>query len=68
MYLGFHYATVSGMSLVIDDLEIPTSKAGIVDNAVLEVKKIDQQYSSGLVTSENVTTKLLIFGSRLTTK
>lgn len=50
MYLGFKYATLSGISFGIEDMEIPTSKTKIIDDAKAEVTEIQSQYSSGLVT------------------
>ncbi len=51
MYTGFQYATRSGVSLGIDDLVIPDAKAGIVAGAEEEVKEIENQFASGLVTN-----------------
>ena len=51
MYTGFAYATRAGVSIGIDDMEIPASKADILDSAEAEVKEIQNQYSSGLVTN-----------------
>jgi len=50
MYTGFAYATRSGISVGINDLIIPDEKATIIDAAEQEVKEIEQQYSTGLVT------------------
>ncbi len=50
MYLGFKYATRSGVSFGINDMEIPEKKKGIIDSAEREVNEIQKQYSSGLVT------------------
>jgi DNA-directed RNA polymerase subunit beta' len=50
MYTGFRYATVSGVSIGINDLIIPESKAAIIESAEDEVREIENQYSSGLVT------------------
>ena len=51
MYTGFHYATRSGVSFGIDDIVIPEQKTKIVASADREVKEIQDQYSSGLVTN-----------------
>jgi DNA-directed RNA polymerase subunit beta' len=64
MYLGFKYATISGASIGIDDLEIPAEKAKIVEHAEKEVKEIEQQYASGLVTSGERYSKILDIWSR----
>ncbi|MEO8315887.1 MAG: DNA-directed RNA polymerase subunit beta', partial [Pseudomonadota bacterium] len=50
MYTGFQYATRSGMSFGIDDIVIPEAKTKIVNAATAEVKEIQNQYSSGLLT------------------
>jgi DNA-directed RNA polymerase subunit beta' len=50
MYTGFSYATRAGLSICVDDLLIPSQKAGIIDESEREVKEIERQYTSGLVT------------------
>jgi DNA-directed RNA polymerase subunit beta' len=50
MYAGFHYSTKSGISIGINDLIIPATKESIVAEAEEEVKEIQEQFSSGLVT------------------
>ena len=51
MYTGFFYATRSGVSVGINDLVIPEMKAVLVGNAENEVKEIEAQFSSGLLTN-----------------
>jgi DNA-directed RNA polymerase subunit beta' len=50
MYTGFSFATRAGLSICVDDLLIPDQKAGIIDESEREVKEIERQYTSGLVT------------------
>ena len=50
MYTGFKYATLSGMSIGINDLLVPEEKGGILKQAESEVREIEDQYSSGLLT------------------
>ena len=50
MYTGFTYATRSGMSIAIKDMLIPNEKHQILDASESEVKEIESQYTSGLVT------------------
>ncbi len=50
MYTGFSYATRAGMSFCADDMRVPAEKDTIIAAASEEVKEIDAQYSSGLVT------------------
>jgi len=48
---GFRLATKAGISIAIEDMLVPPQKAGIIESAEKEVKEIEQQYVSGLVTS-----------------
>jgi len=47
---GFALATRAGLSIAIDDMLIPQQKAEIIRGAEREVKEIEAQYTSGLVT------------------
>jgi len=51
MYTGFQYSTKAGASICIGDMVIPDEKAPILAAAETEVKEIEEQYSSGLVTN-----------------
>ena len=48
---GFRLATRAGISICVDDMLVPPQKVDIIATAEKEVKQIEQQYSSGLVTS-----------------
>ncbi len=48
---GFRLATRAGISICIEDMLVPKEKHGIIARAQKEVKEIEQQYVSGLVTS-----------------
>ena len=48
---GFRLATRAGISIAIDDMLVPPQKQGLIERAEKEVKEIEQQYVSGLVTS-----------------
>jgi DNA-directed RNA polymerase subunit beta' len=50
MYTGFRYATKAGVSICADDMIVPEEKEPILSAAEEEVKEIEAQYSSGLVT------------------
>ena len=50
MYMGFRYAARSGISIGINDMIIPEEKEGILSAAEKEVKSIQNQYSTGLLT------------------
>jgi DNA-directed RNA polymerase subunit beta' len=64
MYTGFHYATRAGVSFGIDDIVIPEQKTRIVANADHEVKEIQDQYASGLVTNGERYNKVVDIWSR----
>ena len=64
MYLGFHFATISGVSIGVNDFEIPSEKPGIIDNANAEVREIESQYASGLVTQGENYNKVIDIWSR----
>ncbi|MHA7601358.1 DNA-directed RNA polymerase subunit beta' [Alicycliphilus sp. T452] len=48
---GFRLATRAGISICVDDMLVPPQKAEIIGRAEREVKEIEQQYVSGLVTA-----------------
>ena len=48
---GFRLATRAGISICIDDMLVPQEKHEIIRRAQTEVKEIEKQYVSGLVTS-----------------
>jgi DNA-directed RNA polymerase subunit beta' len=50
MQYGFRLATRAGLSIAIDDMLVPPQKEPILQAAENEVKEIEQQYTSGLVT------------------
>jgi len=52
MQSGFRLATRGGVSIAMGDMVVPTVKGEILAQASKEVKEIDKQYSSGLVTAQ----------------
>jgi len=50
MYTGYTYATRAGISICVDDMLVPDQKHPLIAAAEKEVKEIESQYSSGLVT------------------
>src|SRR3989454_6162429 len=49
--LGFRYATLSGLSIGIDDMHIPSSKERHITEAREQVKEVEQQYQDGVITN-----------------
>jgi DNA-directed RNA polymerase subunit beta' len=64
MYTGFHYATRAGVSIGVDDMVVPQQKIKILATAEHEVKEIQEQYSSGLVTNGERYNKVVDIWSR----
>ncbi len=64
MYTGFHFATISGASIGVDDFVIPDEKAGIIAAAEAEVKEIESQFATGLVTQGEKYNKVVDIWSR----
>src|SRR5712672_3005553 len=50
MQAGFTIATRAGISICVDDMLVPTQKHDLITAAEGEVKEIETQYTSGLVT------------------
>jgi len=50
MYTGFTFAARAGISIAVDDMLVPDRKNELIAAAEKEVKEIETQYSSGLVT------------------
>src|SRR5438034_578782 len=49
--VGFRYATLSGLSIGIDDMHIPTSKERHIASAREQVNEVEQQYQDGVITN-----------------
>ena len=50
MYMGYTYATRAGISISINDMLVPPEKGQLIASAEAEVKEIEDQNVSGLVT------------------
>ncbi|MGH8175377.1 MAG: DNA-directed RNA polymerase subunit beta', partial [Steroidobacter sp.] len=64
MYTGFAYATRGGVSIGVDDMVVPLQKGKILGGAEREVKEIQEQYASGLVTNGERYNKVVDIWSR----
>ncbi len=64
MYTGFAFAARAGISFCVDDMLIPLEKTGIIAKAEEEVKEIERQYASGLVTNGERYNKVVDIWSR----
>jgi len=66
--LGFEYSTLGGISIGIDDLEIPPQKKEVISEAEKEVAKVEQQYRMGLITERERYNKIIDIWTRATDK
>ncbi|NSW75524.1 MAG: DNA-directed RNA polymerase subunit beta' [Candidatus Atribacteria bacterium] len=57
--LGFHYATKSGSTIGVLDLEIPAQKTEIIEEATRRVEEINEHYNEGLITGEEREQKVI---------
>jgi DNA-directed RNA polymerase subunit beta' len=64
MYTGFRMATAAGISIGVNDMVVPESKPDILSVAEAEVKEIQDQYASGLVTDGERYNKVVDIWSR----
>ncbi len=64
MYTGFSYSTRAGISIGLDDLQVPPEKKTILEAAEKEIVDIQNQYSSGVVTAGERYNKVVDIWSR----
>jgi len=64
MYTGFRLATMAGISIGVNDMVVPENKGEILSVAETEVKEIQDQYASGLVTDGERYNKVVDIWSR----
>jgi len=50
--LGFHYATRSGITIAMNDIEVPQSKTQLLQEAEERIATIENQYHRGLITED----------------
>ncbi|MBI4200026.1 MAG: DNA-directed RNA polymerase subunit beta', partial [Chloroflexi bacterium] len=50
--LGFHYATQAGITISINDLQVPERKAEVLEEASARIAEMEEQFLMGLITEE----------------
>ena len=50
--LGFHYATKSGATIAMNDIQVPESKGRLLEEAEERVTEVEKQFERGLITEE----------------
>ena len=63
---GYQYATISGISISMKDMVVPSQKRKIIEKAEEEVKKIEDQYQTGLITGGEKYNKVVDIWSQAT--
>ena len=64
--MGYHFATLSGISIGINHMMIPTNKEDILSEAQGEVSEVKRQYSEGLITGGEQYNKVVDIWTRAT--
>ncbi len=64
--LGYHHATLAGISISINDMKIPETKKQILEKAQAEVAEVQQQYADGLITDGERYNKVIDIWTRAT--
>jgi len=50
--LGFHYASRSGITIAVNDIEVPQNKPQLLEEAEKRIATIEDQYHRGLITED----------------
>ncbi|MFH0877697.1 MAG: DNA-directed RNA polymerase subunit beta' [Candidatus Omnitrophota bacterium] len=66
--IGFEYATLGGISISVDDLEIPEEKKEVLADARAEVAKVEDQYRKGVITDKERYNKIIDIWTHTTDK
>ncbi|MBX3051167.1 MAG: DNA-directed RNA polymerase subunit beta' [Caldilineaceae bacterium] len=64
--VGFLYATQSGITIAVSDIQVPSSKEEILERATTEVGEAERQYRRGLITEEELYEKTVELWTRAT--
>ena len=66
--LGFEMATLAGISIGINDLQIPKEKEAVLKEAREEVAKVEEQYRKGIITDSERKSKIIDIWTHTTDK
>ncbi|MEZ4636464.1 MAG: DNA-directed RNA polymerase subunit beta' [Caldilineaceae bacterium] len=64
--MGFRYATQSGITIAVSDIQVPDAKQAILDRTTDEVSQVERQYRRGLITEEELYEKTVELWTRAT--
>jgi len=57
--LGFHYASRSGTTIAMNDIEVPASKPKLLEEAEERISTIESQFERGLITEDERYTSII---------
>jgi DNA-directed RNA polymerase subunit beta' len=66
--LGFEMGTLGGISIGINDLQIPEEKQAVLKEAREEVSKVEEQYHKGIITDSERKSKIIDIWTHTTDK
>lgn len=49
---GYHYGTLAGVTVSVEDLEIPSTKKGLLEEADKKVLEVDEEYRQGKIIND----------------
>ncbi len=64
--LGFRFATRSGITIAISDINVPEKKAEILERTTAEADRVETQFRRGLITDEERYNKIVELWTRAT--
>ncbi|MFZ2488317.1 MAG: DNA-directed RNA polymerase subunit beta' [Anaerolineae bacterium] len=64
--MGFRYATQSGFTIAVSDIQVPPVKAEILDRTTKEVEQAERQYRRGLITEDEQYNRVVELWTRAT--
>ncbi|HOM30104.1 MAG TPA: DNA-directed RNA polymerase subunit beta' [Deltaproteobacteria bacterium] len=64
--MGYHFATKAGISIGIEDMKIPRTKAEIIEKAKQDVAVVINQYNEGLITEGERYNKIVDIWGKVT--
>ena len=68
MNMGFHYCTMSGLSISIADMSVPTQKAELIGKAQKQVLAIEDQAKDGMITENERYNKIIDIWTKVNDK
>ena len=64
--LGFKFATKSGITIAVSDIQVPEEKHEILEKTTQEVENAEQQYRRGLITEDELYNRIVELWTRAT--